>query len=372
MFERALRDRARRAGAGRPVRRRAGLATWPATRWRRATMPGRSRCISARWRCSRRRVGAEHPDTAMVQIAAGAAVPAGRSARSRPKPMLRQALDGDREERWDRSIPGSCAAWSRMANLRDDAGDLEQAEEIDRRAHGDRRDASARPTTILYADLLNNLGDIYRQQAGLRRARRISSGARWPIGERLRGPGQLLRRHRAAEPRHRRARAQGLSRRPRRTTCAPWRSGSGRSGPIIPTSRQLLNNLANIYRATGDDDRSLDDALPRAAHLGEARRPVPARHAGVGRQHRQDLRGEGDIAQGHRVSAPRRRHHRNAAGAESGGRLGAAEAGVRQQRGGAHRSDDLAAPRARRRAIRTPARWPRSSCCSARGACSTR
>ena len=97
-----------------------------------------------------------------------------------------------------------------LANLHGDAGDLEHEEEIDRRAlaimdHIEDTDSG------LYAALLNNLGEIYRANQDYAHAEEFFQRS-LAVGTRAARAGQLLHRHGAPEPRHRRARAEGLGR----------------------------------------------------------------------------------------------------------------------------------------------------------------
>ena len=104
---------------------------------------------------------------------------------------------------------------------------------------------------------------------------------------------------------------------------------------------------------------------------GEDRWPVSPEHADGGRQHRAAVSGHRRGRQGHPVSTPRRCDHREATRAQPGGRLRAAEAGLREQHRRAHRPDDFIASlrRARRRGRRraghprrAAAEGPRARC----------
>ena len=128
------------------------------------------------------------------------------------------------------------AAWSPSGILRDDAGDLEEEEEIDRRALAIMEKIDETDTHARTPGLLNNLGEIYPPEAGLRARRGALPALARPIGERLRGPESysvataLQNLGIVARERKDYRRGRGV------TTGARWRSGSGSSGPIIRTS----------------------------------------------------------------------------------------------------------------------------------------
>ena len=200
-------ERRTASGADRAIQESRALRATASRLERTGGFERRARCSSARCRRPRRRVGADDPYvTALVVDLAGNAlemqdnVKVARALRARDPALdapgrrrrirsrrwrdrgsrcsypargpaaegrnaqMRQAAAADRTDARAPIIRGSCSCLVTLANLRDDAGDLEEAEAIDRRALAIVGDASTRPTRILDAELLNNLGDIYRQK----------------------------------------------------------------------------------------------------------------------------------------------------------------------------------------------------------------
>ena len=217
-----------------------------------------------------------------------------------------------------------------QASIRDDAGDYEKAEEIDRRAlaimeriERHRQHPVRRPAEQSRRDLSPEGGLPARRGALPALARCCAKSCE--------GPESYHVSTALPEPRHRRARAQGLCEGDRRTTRARCPSGNGSSGPDHPDVAPLLNNLANVYHATGDDATIARDAVSRAAHLGEhAAVPITGARCCRSATSPERTRRTGDIAKA--IAFQRRADAivETAAGAESGGRLGTAEAGVRR------------------------------------------
>ena len=152
-----------------------------------------------------------------------------------------------------------------LANVREDAGDLDRAEQIDR----DALDVLGRTDqrgTILEAQLLNNLGDILRRRGADAQAESLFRQS-LAIGEALRGPDSLfvatevlnlgiLARERKDYPAAIALYTRALSIRERLL----GRDDATLAGP--------LTNLANVFRATGNDAKALETHF-RALRLWE-------------------------------------------------------------------------------------------------------
>ena len=103
-------------------------------------------------------------------------------------------------------------------------------------------------------------------------------------------------------------------------------------GADNPDLIPLLNNLANVYHAVGDDARALATHFQALTIEEKALAPYHRYALLTAGQHR-DHQGSGrGYCDGDRISASYRSNRREAARTEYGGRLGAAETRVRARR----------------------------------------
>ena len=226
--------------------------------------------------------------------------------------------------------------------------------------------------SLLYASLLNNLGEVYREKQDYLRAEDFLSRA-LELSERIRGPESyyvataVQNLGIVARERKDYATAEAYY---QRALSHPGAARSVRS----PGRGAAPEQPGHVYRATGDNDAIAPDAFPRAADLGGSVRPVPAGHA-PRRSATSPARMRRSATSPNALAFQRRADAilETATGAQRRRRLGTAEAGVRQQRcrsapiGRFRCISDRGA-----RAILTPPHWRHSSCCSERGACWTR
>ena len=122
-----------------------------------------------------------------------------------------------------------------LANLLHDGADFEKEEEIVRRAMAIMEHIHDTDSSV-YADLLNNLGESYRERHDYTRAEEL-------LHRSLALSTQLLGADSYSSPPRSRilasSRASGKTMRPRRRiTRARCRSASARSAPTIPMSRR--------------------------------------------------------------------------------------------------------------------------------------
>ncbi len=153
-----------------------------------------------------------------------------------------------------------------LANLRDDAGDVERARELVLQAMA-ITEAIHEDQSLTYAGLLNNLGNLYRE-AGDYALADVCLHRALEMGERLRGPdsfyvsttlqnlGIVARERKDYET----AKAYEL-----RALAIRERL----EGPDSPDVAALLVNLANVSRSMGDVATSIETQL-RALHIWEA------------------------------------------------------------------------------------------------------
>ena len=192
----------------------------------------------ARSRSSRCRDSAEQPGCALRQ----------------PRPLRRrraalQAVAGDPRKSARSRSSDVAQSLNNLAELYSEQGRYAEAEPLYKRSLAIDEKALG-PDHPDVASSLNNLAELYRRPGPLRRRRAALQAVAGDPGESARSrssrcravaeqSGCALQRLRAATPT------------PSRSTSGRWRSAKRRSVPIIPMSRQSLNNLAVLYDEQG-------------------------------------------------------------------------------------------------------------------------